>query len=289
MIKIRLGRSRLRGQPDELARKVADKLLGAATAETIKLSRPRIRRLAAKIRAAANIEVEKLMPTIVSVMDRDLHGNWQRGSTLTYQDLMKGASLTTAFANMGYFERQLPQWAPLDPTYLAWKEKHTPANASRMFEASGEMVSFFEASGAAILRSRLGGVRVETRTPRGLRTGYFENEVNEEDVRRVKTYQEIIFGSITVSIFPNLAKAMLPALASGSGRWTDLGTGRGGEIENYIFEGNQEIVQKLVNKNHPYRPLLLPVIQFWMLVRVPNAIFGVLQEHIRRAKPRGEA
>jgi hypothetical protein len=235
-----------------------------------------VRRLSARLRLAANAEADLMMPTIAAIMRRDIAGTAKPG--ITYQDLMNGTQLAIGFnPPANYYEIQSP-WVELSPEYAAWKQRHFRAMRFKIFELTGALADKFESSA----KTKLGGVKVVTRTPK-FKTGIYNYHMDPDDLRQITTYRKILLDSITITIFPNLPKTML-ALMSAT-RWQETLDARG-VIENYMLEGDSDAIQKLINHQASYRPILLPAIQFWMFVRIPNAIFRVLKDYNTRANLR---
>jgi hypothetical protein len=85
--------------------------------------------------------------------------------------------------------------------------------------------------------------------------------------------QKEFLGALRIHIFPRIGPALLPGLASG--RWTQTTTD--GRFERQLF-GNAQWVRKLAGPPGRQRPIMQPVVQFWILHRIPRAIVPVLQK-----------
>jgi hypothetical protein len=255
-------------------------------AETIRLSKPRLEKLAAQLQFVAERETEQLFPVIVMLIER-ARGDVLSGPELTYEDLMQGAG-TLVGGPPSYVSSAPMEWKPLRLSYYDQKVRYY-RNADNMFLYFGDLRRYFARYGDSIVRSRMGGVNVKLDIPEIEDTLYFSR--GRED-----NYKNLILGNLTVTVFPNLAPALLGMMKGRS--WNDM-TGQEGQFEEQLFEGTDTVIHKLMNRPHTvkttgvqsanqYRPLVLPAVQFWIQVRIPNAILRALKDFTQRAAIRGK-
>lgn len=264
------GASQLQAIENQISGGIIQKVVEEAQEITPKF----LRRLRTRLQAAATGEANAIFQTITGIIDTP------RGSTadlgIRYMDLMRGAP-SGATGPGGRVS-----WEDLDlsPSYAMRKRKARPANRSRFFRYNNHLRNYLARQGPSIVRSRLGGIQVDVdETPVSSRSSsqrlyagkvFWRSVVNPEDIK------SILLGRVTVTMFPRLTPSLAPMLSTR--RWTDSGKGA---MERQMFAGTKA-AQKLVNKGNPFRPLVTPTVQFFMLVRIPAAIRNSLNNYLTR-------
>lgn len=269
----------------DLGNALEKSLRKSMVAKSINLSRPRIEMLGRKMQAVAEAEAEQLFPVITSIMEK-VRGDVLEGPQLTYQDLIQGATTGLSYGPPSYVSDAPVEWKPLSIEYYDRKARFY-RNADNMFVYFGDLRRYFSRYGDSIIRNRLGGVKVDVTIPDVSKQMYFDSAYRgtHED-----SYKNILLGNINVSIFPNLAPSLLSVMSGHS--WNDM-VGQEGQFEAELFAGTEGVIHKLMNAPRStsaasggYRPLVLPAVQFWIQVRIPNAIFATIKDFTRRATVR---
>lgn len=308
-MKIRLGGTSV--SASDLEYKLGKTIMAGIERESIVLSKPRIKALAAEISIVANTEAEKLGDKMVELMDRDMRTVDGAIDALSYQDLMRGVTLPQGFSPVGELgQGEVLVWFGLSQEYIKRKQREFSSSRlsgesgasrrtryppERMFEYTGRLRSYFSTFGESFVRNRLGGVRVKVKTPDELRStsrrgmtltpeiSYTRTPQTTYTGQKLGSYRDVLMGAIEVTIFPKVDSNLVPLLASGS--WMDAFQSHG-EFERQVLstaDGDAMLAAiKLTNRDRPYRPLLLPVVQFWMQIRIPAMIFRTLQNYSRR-------
>lgn len=171
------------------------------------------------------------------------------------------------------------QWKRLSERYSNWKankghkrNKRT-RNKSRItyhteiHDLTGTMKRYFERNGSYIVHNRFGGIKANINYD-----GISEYRLVTDD----KRYKNRGLGRIDLVIFPRLAPNLLPML---SGRtWSK--TGDGTHLERELLP--ERTADKLSGgKYGPVRPLVLPIVQFYILNRIPGAVQRRLKQQFR--------
>lgn len=250
--------------PVGLERQLSEEILQVMANRTFAVSPERLQRLANQLEAAAEAEAYKLFEVIDSIVGRRqlVFGSPQISNPL---DPEVGGRIT---------------WKPLSPDYAQWKGRSV-ARARRggngrfgsvrpnagMFVLTGTMKNYFGRSGRTIVKNRFGGVRVKADTSQMSQSA---------DAYFGRANATVILGRIQIQIYPLISPALMPMLASR--RWTDVGP-------HSLFERETMApmtANKLSGGEHgPYRPLVLPITQFFILHRIPGAISRELKRSLR--------
>lgn len=271
------------GKARDVQKKIQDQILGAITRETIEVNVPRIQRLGDAIRATATLEALQLFNVVGDIIDKREGGV----SALTMRgrgpSAFKGSTIT---------------WPALNFRYALWKErraarrmmtlKRRPNRAKQseglrragsFFILDGKLRAYLKRSGASIVLSRYGGVQVDVDTTglpgRGRRLREFALNKGDGSLSSERD-MKILLGRIRVSIFPRISPSLLPGLASQ--RWSE--TFQQATFEKATLPGT--IANKLSGGRGPYRPLVLPVTQFFVMNRIPGVITAQINKTLGR-------
>lgn len=281
----RLGPTRARTLGDsemrDLQGKIGDRILSGIMRSVIDVSEYRLGRLRDELQAVATLEALKLFSAVTKVMDS------RRGRIV-------GADIG---AQGGV------DWKPLNYRYALWKEQRLAGRASGRLAARSKRESaaayrmraaafasrqtnshffldhrlraYFGRSGPSIVMSRFGGVQVEIDNlaadprARSRKVLSYEGMDASESDRSMR----VPLGRIRATIFPRLSARLMPGLASG--RWTDV-LSRSDFEQTYLPTASAgksaSIADKLSGGRGPYRPLVLPITQFFILNRIPDAL-----------------
>ncbi|AKU43543.1 hypothetical protein CPT_Seuss17 [Caulobacter phage Seuss] len=269
-MKVRVGRVQLGSDLSAVEKQIAGELVANSIDKAQEISPRFLRRLGARIQMAAMSEANDIFDVVVGIIDSPKFSTSDMG--VRYADVIRGAPAGTS----GPGGRV--SWSDLSLRYAGYKRRHRPANRDRMFRYNNGLRNYLDRQGLSIVKSRLGGIQVKVDvTP----------PANSE-VRKYKTgqiWRQTIFpeevaslalGRVSVTMFPRLSPSLAPMLSSR--KWTDSGTGK---LERQLFAGTRA-ADKLVNRNRPYRPLVTPVLQFFMLVRIPSAIKRSVRNYLGR-------
>lgn len=141
-------------------------------------------------------------------------------------------------------------WRDLSPSWVDFKYGTNRANYNKFFMNTGQLARQLE--NKRRWAAKAGTPEVKASTPRNL------SKVQRRDLR-------FVLDEIEVKIYPNLRPNLIPMLASQ--RWT---TSNNGDFEKQFFRG--KMGEKLAGPEGFHRPLMLPLIQFWMAYRIPRSI-----------------
>jgi hypothetical protein len=272
-VKVRIGGQTLK-DPSlyEVQKRVSKQILKGIVADVEELGDKEVTRIAGLIREVAVDEAHKLFATL-----GDLIGQMKDGDSLSAAQLMAGTSYATLTA---FSDAETPratgnmQWPSLTLAYWQRKKAQYPDVVNNFFQRTGAMKAEFTTFGASLSDNLLGGVDV-TSSP----TPMLPADLDDPTERAA----QILMGSISVKIFPRVSPALLPGLASNA--WTDVYMS--GEFERDIFgdeEGAFRTGEKLANHIGHYRPFVAPAVQFWILTRIPNAIFRRLRTFLTKSR-----
>ena len=144
-------------------------------------------------------------------------------------------------------------WKPLSPNTLRSKSE----NKNRFFLHTGVLRQFFKQAAPGLLAA-IGKTRVDVVMAK------------EQHIGEGKIIRKV--AELKIRIAPSITSTLLPALATG--RWTDVDPKM--RLERKIGAG-ADIMRKLTGPtragyNYIHRPLLQPVVNFWLLHRVPTVI-----------------
>lgn len=214
-------------------------------------------RIKTRLLADTTREAEKMFDVVGDVIDKPRYSI----SGLQFSDLMRGTSTVQGFQAIG----GRVEWPGLSLQYSMKKARDRPANKYRMFRYSNAMRNYLRRSGPSIVRGRLGGIKVDVKP------------LAKNAERVTQSYiRDFLIGRLTVTIFPRLSPMLAPGLSTR--RWTDVD--KSGAMEKAIFSGTRT-AQKLVNRMSPYRPLVAPTVQFFILNRIPNQIRRTLLKNLK--------
>jgi hypothetical protein len=271
--------------------KLTNYLMSQVRAEAIDVSANRLVRMAARMQMAATDQAMMIPATIADIVktnagkDTAVIKGWQ---------LLRGSNTATLYGSLGSKASGSVTWAPLDYRYTLYKQfrraslaknrtRRTMMISSRtaqsydFFRYSGRLASYFNLYGRSII-NKFGGVQVTLTkgdgiAKRSLTTAWRDSK--DSNQLSVKT----ALGRIHIAIFPEIAPMMMAML---SGRnWSDVGL-EGRTFDKAMFP--EGVASKLTNPKGPYRPLVLPIVQFYTAVRIPGAILKSLGQEINAIK-----
>jgi hypothetical protein len=256
---------------------IANTIVNGAIAEALDITPRFLDRLQERVQISATREANRVMDTIVDVIDNPQFGT---------DPGLNGANLTRG---TDLFASGRVDWKPLSFRYTMRKDrqvrrwgagaKAARARSSKMFFNRGTLRNYLKGRGSTIIRNRLGGM--EVKVDRKLTDRSFMSANNRWTKRASDFLGEgdvgrIVLGRVELTMFPRLSPAMAPMLATR--RWTDAGDGA---MEKAVFGGTKTLA-KLLNRRDAYRALLTPVVQFFMLVRIPAAVNRSVTDYLRR-------
>jgi hypothetical protein len=263
---------------------VANLITANAVASVMDVSVKSLTRLEERIRTAATAETARMMDVIVAIMDKPQPG---LSPGISGSDLTRGTNLF-ASGRLG--------WKPLSDRYARSKDlmarswgltgKAARGRSSRYFTHRGTLRNYLKGRGASIIKNRLGGMDVQV--DKKLRAESYMSGNNKYVTKGLKDIvwessdgagdaASIVLGRVTLTMFPRLSPAMAPMLATR--RWTDAGDGA---MEKAMFGGTKTL-SKLLNRRNAYRPIITPVVQFFMLSRIPAAVNRAVTDNIRKS------
>jgi hypothetical protein len=281
-------------QAGRIARKVEDGLLRGVFAAVVDVNDFRLRRLAEVVELAANIEADELFDAISGLIERKARG--VNGADLMAPYLLGSRSIMSGLTDK-------VEWADLKPRYKNWKARrfrsrmprrlqNSPASIMRdpnHFVLSGRLKNYLGGSARRTVMNRFGRVEVTA-------VDEFGNDIrgrNRLDHPNRFTHNRTLYpgakagdprrldlGGVKIKIFPKIASSLLPMLSSG--RWTDGGDGRF-EHTYLTKSAANKLVGNQSKKGAPFRPLVLPVTQFFMLNRIPGVVMRSAGQYINRA------
>lgn len=252
-------------------------ITAGAVAEAIELTPRFLDRLEDRVRRAATGEAERMMDIIVSLMDKPQPG---ANPGISGSDLTRGTDLF-ASGNLS--------WKPLSDRYARSKDlmvrrwgmtgKTARARSSRYFVNKATLRNYLKGRGPTIIKNRLGGMEVTVDrklTDRSFMSANHKWTPRASDLIMDGDVGKIVLGRVTLTMFPRLSPAMAPMLATR--QWT---SGGDGAMEKAMFGGTKTL-HKLLNRRASYRPLITPVVQFFMLSRIPAAVNRSVTDYLRR-------
>lgn len=255
----RIGRRLIRGAEIGQRQQLADsiwEIIDREIEDKVVLQSPgTIRNLLIRIRTKADFEASAIFRYAVNIARTSRSGE---GDTLIEAfDHNKLSNFLTkpgdlALANGTFRQSGTVFWESLSDSWQERKQGINPAVARKFFINTGSLTSLLERNAKSYV-NRLGGTKASM---------WLAREKRGTKQRRLTKH---VLGDITVTIFPSLSMAMVPMLASG--RWTDHNDG---EFEKKFFRG--DMAEKLAGPDGKHRPLILPLIQFFMAFRIPRAI-----------------
>ncbi|MGH6957629.1 MAG: hypothetical protein ACREEW_13270 [Caulobacteraceae bacterium] len=278
-MKVRVGRSGWTTftSASELERQISETILKGVSGELADVGNRRLRHLAEIIKDVATEEAHKLFTVLVDLIDQEQAGTSYAG--FASAALTMGTTLDWSF-NRNQLGGRV-EWPALNDHYYKFKRRHQPSHANQFFQFSGRLRAYFNNQGVSIVDNRLGGVDVTPIIKKN--EGELQLFTRAASEPGERTVEDVLLGKIEIKIFPRVAPSLLPGLASH--RWTEVLMD--GSFEKDIF-GNLRTGQKLANKDGRYRALVAPAVQFWILTRIPNAIFRRVRTYFNKSGPRDE-
>ncbi len=154
------------------------------------------------------------------------------------------------------------RWKNLSNRWIRDKERRTSLNAERFFVNTGQLGQQLRKIDIA---QRAGGFSIDS-------------ELSKNDRGSVIRTGVMQLGDLQVTIFPRLNASMLPMLASG--RWTDTNNGY---FEEQFFPNRmgEKLSGPQGRQGKIYRPLVLPILQFFLAYRIPRAINRAVTSYSR--------
>lgn len=240
---------------------IRDSLLASIKEEVLAISPQRLQKMADAVRMAATLEALKLFGEIGSLIDSQARGiqGIVRWKPLSYQyEIWKGSYLR------GRAKRGRGRHADV---------ARASAAANSFFALSGRLNAYFKKNGHSIVLNRFGGVRVEADVSRLPKRRLTLIDATAEVQGRSFKFN---LGRISVHMFPSISPHLMPMLASG--RWSD--TSEKASFERAMLP--KGVADKLSGgKRGTYRPLVLPMTQFFILKRIPAAIQVAVSKQIK--------
>lgn len=274
---------RLTAAMKKAANAIGGMVLENIVGETASVSPKMLKKLAARIRLAANAEAALLMGTVFDVLEQNT-GNASRPGGMSAKSMMH----RNPVAGINVKTRGSVSWAPLTDRYYWAKSRKYPGSQDRFFERSGELKAYLSTQDGAIT-NKFGGVTVSVKL-KGMRrgrgndnTGYGARALavaKADGSIPEKSFEEAFLGRITVKIFPNISPMLLPMLSSRS--WTDVSPDGAFEA---AYVKDQTMRQRLSGKGiGPQRHLLQPITQFFILNRIPTTVTNTINRYIGRLR-----
>lgn len=264
----------------QLEKAIANMVVDGAVSSATELTPRILKRLEQRVRLAAMTEASRMMAMIVSLIDTP------RREGISYQDLRRGAprDFLEGAVRQGFNIRGNAPWAPLTVNYALRKHKARRHNTNHMFRYNSTMRHYLKGRAQTIINNRLGGVRVEVNNH--LKHSHVSRGNNKlVGLERIDNFDasgntaKVILGRVTLTMFPLLSPTLAPMLSTR--RWTSSGDG---QLERHLF-GGTKTAHKLTNGRGQYRPLVTPVLQFFMLSRIPAAVNASVRDYMRRISP----
>jgi hypothetical protein len=269
---------------DAAIRAVTDKLeaqiMSSIKAEAMEFSYDRMKKVRDQLEAVVTLDAMGMLSNAASIIDANQKG-------FTSANLPGGLDIRGAGGSI--------RWPALTPKYALWKanreknriaalkrglasprnlksfkrQRSQIAKAESMFYLDGQLRSYFKRGGRTVV-NRMGGIDISLTTERPDTVGG-RRKLNTIDTTKGVRWK---LGEIHAHIFPRVVAGLLPGLASN--RWTD--TSKYADFEHGILP--TRIFEKLSGGKHgPYRPLVLPIVQFYILKRIPY----ILEKGLKKA------
>jgi hypothetical protein len=233
-------------------------LISVIEEDAIVLSKSIITRMGGEMARAATYEARSLMEAAAEFLDQGQIG------TRSFQ-VITSSSLLPRGPLLGFVRGRAAgsvTWDGLSEPYGSRKRRE--GFTEGVMVRHGYLRNYLSDYSNSVL-SKFGAIEVDVRVAK---VGVSHDERSFDRLRSGPSSRSYMLplGRIEVRIFPNISEGLLPGLASR--RWTDLGSSNG-ELERQFFPAQQ--AKKLAPNARKF-PLILPLTQFWMLVRIPNAI-----------------
>lgn len=186
--------------------------------------------------------------TITGLRTSDLEASYGRTS---FEDRRR---LGDPLAEAGY-QGSVP-WRRLSLSWTKQKSQRWPENTNKFFKATGRLQGLLDKGGRGYVESWFGGIQVEAPSVEAPRKG-----------RKAELKGRTVLGKLEVYIFPRISPLLLPGLASRN--WTNVD--KTAALEKRVIT-TVSTKQKLAGQPAYHRPFLQPILQFWVLYRIPRAI-----------------
>lgn len=257
---------------------VRDNILSDLPLDTeVSFSKGRLNKLLKSLRARGLQEANAIFPRAIAIInrartinlrtlgnyeyleprevfnDRDLASSRRRSTTRSLVPPRPGLQMSGSVL-----------WKDLSPSWVVHKYGTNPANYNKFFQNTGRLKSQLGATSALV--GKLGGVEAKARVAG-------DRRIDKRTLRWVLAELDIV-------IFPGIKPNLLPMLASQ--RWT---SSSGGALERWLIPGKGG--EKLAGPQGFHRPLLTPLIQFWLAFRIPRALELAIDDWLK--SPRGGA
>lgn len=264
-MKVRIGNQRFAGADVRRIEAAVEKtILDVVRVEAIEISKGRMQKLARELQTVATLEALKLFSLVSNVIDSGERGFSFAGGQVRWEKLNYLYQLRKQRRAAGRFGKSASK---ADISRAA-------ARAGGFFILSGRLKAYFKRQGSSIVLNRFGGVKVDVNT-----TG-----LSRSLALKIDSDVKFELGRINVSIFPKIDPSLMPMMASR--QWADV-TPRATFERAMLPEG---VANKLSGGRGPYRPLVLPLTQYFMLVRIPGALRSQISKATRTTiRSAGEA
>lgn len=238
-------------------------LIGEVVQKAQELTPVFLNRLGKRLQMVASDEAARIFDVVIDIIDQPVRG----GRTISYNDLVRGINMDPT---IGSKAGGAIKWPSLTKHYEDQKDRKRSRNKGRFFRYNDAMRNLqFRARGRSIVNSKLGGIviDVDRNDVKGSSGRYLARTSPAWDKQILASeVKGELLGRVTVNIFPRLS----PSLAAGLGtrRWADAGDGK---MEKFIFGSDTKTSAKLTARGYK-RPLVAPIVQFFILARIPSAI-----------------
>lgn len=255
----------------EAQNKIAEGMLGHLKDKVVSVSPDRLRKTTAALVAAANTESLSLFDRVAERIGIE---SGAPGSTVwaIHSHQLMGSSGRDPGGSIS--------WKSLSKRYSEWKTGRSSRLIKRrrrkveqrdyhtgIHDLTGTMKTYFEKNSRYIVTNRFGGIQADINLDR-LREGM---KPIVEDGSWGDAHWGL--GRITLRIFPKLSPHLMPMLSSR--QW--IATSNETLLEREFLP--PATANKLSGGKHgPVRPLVLPIVQFYILHRIPGAVYKALNQ-----------
>lgn len=252
----------------QLQNGIRNLLLDGVKAEVAEVTRPRLKKLTSRVQRVALTEAHRML----TVVDEVISASARKALSPA---MMMNSALRSKLSGMPQdiqsraFGRV--DWVPLTERYRRRKVRKFPKSTG-FFSASGRMRGYFNRFGKSIIETRLGGIRVTVNDK--ISTKVDRGRVTFDMTSRVNPMKDLI-GGIDVNMFPNMNTSLMPMLSAN--KWS---TNLSWEADYHLFRGTAQRY-KLTNPKGSYRPLFLPILQFFILVNLPTVIISEIEKYLK--------
>jgi len=255
------GSAEYKSRASEIGKEINESIMRMVGNVAIEFSPGIIRNLRARIDTQTRLEAVKIFERAVSIIDeRRVNQKVGRGGAGPRQVI--GITSDMLFPNLSPDAGPLlsglndvVMWDRLSPKWAKYKSRKYPKNAQKFFQASGNLRAQLNYRGRDWVNSRLGGVQLESKLAQPKRDNLQTGDL------------EMVLGQIHVRIFPKVSSLLLPGLATR--RWATVD--RSGDFDRSVIRHatGEKLAGSIPGRQ---RPLLQPIVQFFILYRIPGAI-----------------